>query len=85
MALSIKNEEVERLVRTLSKETGKGVTEIILSALKVQYEKQQRAKHAPSLYEEVLDIAQRCGNLPTLDMRSPEEILGYDDQGGLQW
>ena len=83
MALSIKNEEVERLVRTLSKETGKGVTEIILSALKVQYEKQQRAKQAPSLYEEVLDIAQRCGNLPILDPRPPEQILGYDEKGGL--
>ena len=85
MALSIKNEEVEHLVRTLSKETGKGVTEIILSALKIQYERHCRAKQMPSLYEEVLDIAQRCGNLPAMDMRSPEEILGYDEKGGLQW
>ena len=85
MALSIKNEEVERLVKTLSRETGKGVTEIILDALRVQYQKHHRSKLAPSLFDEIREISLRCGSIPTKDPRTPEEILGYNDQGSFRW
>ncbi len=31
--------------------------------------------------EKLLKIARHCASLPVLDDRSPEEILGYDEQG----
>ncbi len=31
--------------------------------------------------ESLLKIAYHCGSLPVLDDRSPEKILGYDEQG----
>jgi antitoxin VapB len=34
-----------------------------------------------SLKEELLAIGRRCAALPTLDSRTPEEILGYDENG----
>jgi hypothetical protein len=32
-------------------------------------------------FDELREIAQRCARLPTLDDRSVEEILGYDERG----
>jgi hypothetical protein len=34
-----------------------------------------------SLKDELINIGHRCANLPDLDKRSPEEILGYDQHG----
>jgi antitoxin VapB len=33
------------------------------------------------LRDELREIARRCAQLPTLDDRSSEEILGYDERG----
>lgn len=33
------------------------------------------------LVERLNEIALRCATLPDFDRRSPEEILGYDDDG----
>jgi antitoxin VapB len=34
-----------------------------------------------SLGEELLAIRRRCAALPDLDSRTPEKILGYDENG----
>ena len=34
-----------------------------------------------SLADDLLHIAARCANLPKLDTRTAEEILGYDEDG----
>lgn len=81
MALSIKNEEVEQLVRRISAETGEGITETIRSALEQHFEKIQRAKRGPNLFDEIRAISKRCAALPTLDIRDADEILGYDNRG----
>lgn len=83
MALSIKNEEVERLVRDLARETGRGVTETIRFALQEEYDRLRRSRRGGSLYDDIGDIGRRCGALPDLDTRTPDEILGYNDQGVL--
>ncbi|MBI2679623.1 MAG: type II toxin-antitoxin system VapB family antitoxin [Candidatus Solibacter usitatus] len=31
--------------------------------------------------EELRAIRERCGELPVLDDRTPDQILGYDDKG----
>jgi antitoxin VapB len=33
------------------------------------------------LATEILEIGRRCAALPDLDMRPPDEILGYDEHG----
>jgi antitoxin VapB len=81
MGLSIKNDEVEQLVRKIAAETGEGITETIRTALEEHLEKIRRAKRGPRLFDEIRSISKRCSALPTLDTREADEILGYDDRG----
>jgi antitoxin VapB len=81
MALSIKNQEAERLARMVAKETGETLTAAIEQALRERLERLRRRQRAPVLIERLLEIANRVAALPRLDNRTPDEILGYDENG----
>lgn len=81
MPISIKNDETERLARELAKETGETITEVIKKALQDRLQRVRGRRYAKRLPEEVADILQRMDALPTLDRRSEDEILGYDESG----
>jgi antitoxin VapB len=81
MALSIKNEETERLARELARRTGVSITEAITHALRQQIAREDGKRSASRIRDELLEIGRRCAALPDLDTRSPEEILGYDEIG----
>jgi antitoxin VapB len=34
-----------------------------------------------SLVEDVMEIGRHCASLPLVDPRTPDEILGYDENG----
>ena len=81
MALSIKKAETERLARLLAKETGESITQVIEEALRERLERvrrRRRPKHVPATIEAIL---RRVDALPTIDTRSEDEILGYDEHG----
>ena len=79
MAISIRNPEVERLARNLSKRTGASITESIRAALAARLE--ELDAETALLVEEIEAIARTCAAAPDLDSRSFEEILGYDEAG----
>ena len=81
MPISIKNQEAERLARELAKETGESITEVIKVSLLDRLQRLKGRLHARALPEQVADILERLDALPTLDTRSDDEILGYDQQG----
>lgn len=81
MPLSIKNPEIEKLAREVSRETGESLTDTITTALKDRLERLRGRRHAQNLAEEVDDILLRVDRLPHLDHPSDDEILGYDSQG----
>lgn len=81
MPLSIKNEATERLARQVADETGESITEAIQKSLQERWEALKRRRHGRSLERQVEDILRRVDALPTLDYRSPDEILGYDEHG----
>lgn len=81
MALSIKNDEVERLTRTMAEQTGESLTQVILTALRDRWERLSGRRDVPDLREEVQRIQARMAGLPRLDSRTDEEILGYDPDG----
>lgn len=81
MAITIKNDEVERLVREVAREEQTSLTEAIHSALKLQLAVARGKRRQPALREILLSISARCSALPDLDKRSADEILGYDDAG----
>jgi antitoxin VapB len=80
MAINIKNAEADRLARELSEITGETITEAVIKSLaeRLEREKNKQTTSAP-LEEELLSIAKRYQALPTLDTRTEEEILGYND------
>ena len=80
MAINIKNAEADRLARELSEITGETITEAVIKSLaeRLEREKNKQTTSVP-LQEELLSIAKRYQALPTLDNRTEEEILGYDD------
>lgn len=80
MAISIRNPEVESLARDLAGRTGRGMTEEILAALVERKERLEQQTFAR--LKRIQGIVTRCAELPVLDPRTPEAILGYNDEGG---
>lgn len=81
MALSIKNEEVDRLARELADRTGESLTQVILTALRERLERVAGRSTGPNLREDVRRIQERIAALELLDTRTDDEILGYDERG----
>jgi antitoxin VapB len=81
MALSIKDDEADRLARELADATGESLTTAVREALRERLLRVKGRPAAPSLKDELRAIRKRCSRLPVLDRRSPEEILGYDEHG----
>ena len=81
MALSIKNPEADELARRLAAITGESITEATIVALRERLRRQRGRAAGPRLRDELRAIRTRCSELPVLDTRSPEEILGYDENG----
>jgi antitoxin VapB len=82
MALSIKDPNADRLARELARSTGESLTEAITVALRERLQRVRRlTRQDPKLADELMEIARRCAALPVLDDRTPDEILGYDQNG----
>lgn len=80
MALSLKHPEADRLARELAHETGEGLTEAVIVALRERLERTRRSRRL-GLAAELLRIGAECAALPELDARSADEILGYGADG----
>ena len=81
MALSLKDPEADRLAREIADRTGETLTGAIVVALRERLARLRgRPKRRP-LREALREIGRRCAALPTLDDRSDEDIIGYDDRG----
>ena len=81
MAISIKNPEADQLARTLAGVTGLSLTDAILKALREQLKRETGRSRVSGLGRDLRAISDRCGAFPGLDLRSPEEILGFDEHG----
>ena len=81
MALSIKNDETERLARQLASETGESMTEAIQKALAERLERLKANRRSRIVAGQLDDLLRRVDQLPTLDSRPTDEILGYDEHG----
>jgi len=80
VALSLKHPEADLLARELARETGEGLTEAVVVALR---ERLARTRHArrTGLAAEILRIGKECAALPVIDSRSAHDILAYGDDG----
>jgi len=81
MALSLKDPEADRLAREVAQRTGETLTGAIVVALRERLARLRGRPRRRPLRDDLREIAKRCASLPTLDQRSDDEILGYDDRG----
>jgi antitoxin VapB len=81
MALSLKDPEADRLAREVAARTGETLTMAVVVALRERLARLKGRSKRRRLRDELREIARRCAGLPTLDDRSPDEILGYDHRG----
>ena len=81
MALNIKDERADRLVRELAAETGENLTTAVTVAVTERLERVRGAVPRERRAEKLTKIADRSAQRPVRDARSAEEILGYDADG----
>ena len=83
MALSLKDPETDRLAREVSRLTGESLTVAVRTALseRLQRERLRRGRPVRDLAEALDALAKETAALPVIDPRSPDEIVGYDENG----
>jgi len=81
MALSLKDPEADRLAREVAERTGETLTGAIVVALRERLARLKGRSRRRPLSEELREIGERCASRPTLDDRTDDEILGYDENG----
>ncbi|WP_420638164.1 type II toxin-antitoxin system VapB family antitoxin [Candidatus Poriferisocius sp.] len=77
MVLSIKSERADQLARELAEMTGESITQAVVASLEAQLDREHRRRRR----DDLSDIVDRFRELPELDDRSAEEILGYNAHG----
>lgn len=81
MALNIRNRETEKLAAAVAQMTGESKTEAVRQALADRLDRLRRERVGRRLADELDEIALRAAQLPVLDHRTDDEILGYDERG----
>jgi antitoxin VapB len=81
MAINIKSIQAERLAREVAAKTGESLTGAIQRALEERLERLKQQRRSQVVLSQLEDILRRVDRLPILDSRTPDEILGYDEQG----
>lgn len=83
MGLSVKNAEVERMLREVAGRRGVGMTEALRQVLAEELERGGAANAAErqARYDAVMAIAARVAAMPDISDMTDDEILGYDDDG----
>jgi len=81
MALNIKDDRADRVVRELAAQTGESLTVAITVAATERLERLRGAVPSERLADALTRIAERSAARPVRDTRTANEILGYDADG----
>jgi len=81
VAISIKDRETERLARKLAERTGETITVATRRALEERLKRTGTDARKAAPLEDLEAIRSRLAALPILDDRSPDDIIGYDENG----
>lgn len=81
MALNIKDPVTDALARELAAQTGESITEAIRVAMSERLTRLRRRASLAARTADLQRFIERGRKRATLDDRSPDEILGYDDNG----
>lgn len=81
VALNIKNAAAEKLAREVARATGETLTDAVVHALEDRLARLRARRFADAEREAIDRICREFAKLPELDRRTPDEILGYDEDG----
>ncbi len=81
MPLNIRNPEADQLASELARLTGQTKTDAVIDALRQRLAETRASRRPSSMADRIASISKRCRQLPVLDERAPDEILGYDETG----
>lgn len=81
MALSIKDPETEKLARALAARTGETITVATRRAIEERLKRMASQARKAALLEDMEAMQRRLNALPVLDHRSPDDMIGYDENG----
>jgi antitoxin VapB len=81
MAIHIQDPETDRLARELSAVTGETITQAVNASLRERLRTFSPAVSEEEYIARIEKISDRLAALPVLDDRTPDEIIGYNEQG----
>ena len=81
MGISIKHDEIERLIRELAQRKGTSLTDAIGEAVRNELAREGVSVPEESFLDRVRRAQAIMAAAPVLDDRTPDEIIGYDEYG----
>ena len=81
MALHIKHPKTDELAREITRLTGESITDAVTRALEERLARLRKADTIEQRRARIEKLLAEFDALPVLDDRSPDEILGYDENG----
>ena len=81
MPLNIKDAETDALARALARETGESITDALRVAVRERLARVRRRSAVEQRSADLQRYIDRGRARPTLDGRSAEAIIGYDEHG----
>jgi antitoxin VapB len=82
MTVLIRDEEADRMIRQLAERTGETITDAVKGAVSEKLARTPLSeKEIAERLRRIEAILARADAMPTLDHRSADEILGYNEHG----
>ena len=82
MAILIKDQETDRMIRMLAERTGESIADAVKQAVRERLKRVPLSEEEIALRKRRLDrLVAEAKKLPTVDDRSADEIVGYNASG----
>ncbi|CAM3111548.1 type II toxin-antitoxin system VapB family antitoxin [Asticcacaulis taihuensis] len=81
MPLNIKNDRAHDLARQIQQKTGESLTTAVIVALEERLRRVAPEEDKAARLARINEIIDRAASYQVLDNRTPEEIIGYDENG----
>ena len=81
MPLNIKNDRAHDLARQIQQKTGESLTTAVIVALEERLHRVAPEEDKAVRLARINEIIDRAASYPVLDNRTPDDIIGYDENG----
>ena len=81
MAVLIKDQETERMIRQLAERTGETITDAVKGAVAEKLARTLSEEEIAERRKRLRELIAECDAIPTVDHRSADEILGFNEKG----